>query len=214
MGLSKEARERVLSDLKEHVEQGLLCPEVKPSLVGIPPENFVSNGLKFSGNSLPEFSSISRNILDCFAAAVLSIPFIEVPPSRVILRCRLREDNNGELMLCLASMQGSGAAMLPLELTTDGEVWVATHLRLLSAVKGIPLGNIYWDRSGLHSFFFIGYPGGLVRAKVPGLGDQDEDGKPRWPECEVVLEQISPALLNLAKSSISFAKTDPAGTVQ
>jgi len=213
MGLSEEEKQHVLSELREYMEQGLLCPDVKPSLLGIPPEDFVSNGLKFSGNPLPEFASVSRNVLDCFAAAVLSTPFLEIPSARVILRCRLREDD-GELMLYLAAMLSSDGKILPLELSTDGEVWVATYLRPLCTVKTVSLGSIYWTRSGLHSFFYLAYPGRMVRSKVPGLGDLGEDGKPRWPECELLLERITPALLRAARSAIGFVNADQCGAVQ
>ncbi|MGH9496900.1 MAG: hypothetical protein ACRD3B_18025 [Candidatus Sulfotelmatobacter sp.] len=212
MALSEEEKRHALSELKEYTEQGLLCPEVKPSLLGIPPEDFVSNGLKFGGNPLPEFASISRNVLDCFAVAVLAIPFVEIPPVRIVFTCRLHE-NRGKLMLYLVASLESGGAMLPLELSTDGEVCLASYIRRLSATKSMSLGSIYWDRVRRYSFFFLEYPGKLVRAKVPGLGDPGEDGEPRWPELKLAIAQVTTALRAKARDVIAFVKVNDIGPV-
>ena len=174
-----------------------------PSLLGISPEDFKSNGLKFQGNPLPEFASISRNILDCFATAVLAVPFIKIPAAQTVFTCRLQEDN-GNLTLYLTVMPGPNDQDLALQLTTDGEVCIATYLRRLSATKNISVGNVYWDSVDKHSLFFLEYPGKLVRAKVPGLGDPDENGKARWPEVRLEVAEVTAALRNEARNAITF----------
>ena len=146
--------ENVTDDLKAWMEQGLMNPILKPSFLGIDPDSFVYSEHTFEGNPLPEFCSISRNILDCFAMALLSTPDLEFPPSPLVMRCRLGEERQN-LTLYLIAMLAVGEQMLPLELKEESEVWIASKLRPLATVKEIALGSIFWDRTGRHSFFIL-----------------------------------------------------------
>jgi hypothetical protein len=153
---------------------------MKPSFLGIDPDWFVCSHHTFEGNPLPEFCSISRNILDCFATALLSAPDLELPTNPLVMRCRLGEDRK-TLMLYLTAMLAVGEQTIPLELKEESEVWIDSNLPPLAEVKGIALRSIFRDRNEQHSFFFFDYPGKMSSDKVPGMGAPGGDGKPRWP---------------------------------
>jgi len=210
---SQEEKEKFLRDWKNELEQGLLNPILKPSFSGIGPDLFVYSEHTFEGNPLPEFCSISRNILDCFATALLSTPDLEFPASPLVVRCRLGEDRK-KLMLYLTAVLAVGEQTIPLELKEESEVWIGSKLRPLAKTKGLALGNIYWDRSGPHSFFFFDYPGQMIRDKVPGLGAPGEDGKPRWPECELLLCPVTATLRDTARRAIDFVESTPDSLIQ
>jgi len=203
----------VLDDLKAVTEQGLLSPSVKPSFFGIDPGGFVGPQHTFEGSPLPEFCSISRNILDCSTAALLSTPDLEFPASSLVMRCRLGEDRK-KLMLYLTATLAVGEQTFPLELKEESEVWIGSNLRSLAEVKGTAVGSIFWDRDGRHWFFFFDYPGKMVRDKVPGLGSPRGDGKPRWPECELLLDSVTATLREEARRAIHFVQSTTEGSIQ
>jgi TPR repeat protein len=211
--ISPEEKNTVLDNLKAVTEQGLLSLGVKPSFLGIDPRAFVGPQHTFEGNPLPEFCSISRDILDCFATALLSTPDLEFPASPLVMRCRLGEERK-KLMLYLTAMLVVGEQTLPLELKEESEVWIGSDLRPLAEVKGIALGSIMWDRNGRDSFFFFDYPGKMIRDKVPGLGAPGGDGKPRWPECELLLDSVPATLRETAKRAIDFVESTPKSLIQ
>ena len=208
-----EQCDTVLDDLKTVAEQGLLNPSVKPSFLGMDPDWFVCSQHTFEGNPLPEFCSISRNILDCFATALLSTPDLEFPTSPLVMRCRLGEDRK-QLMLYLTATLAVGEQTLPLELKEESEVWIGSNLRPLAEVKGIALGSIFWDHSGPHSFFFLDYPGQMIRDKVPGLGALGENGEPCWPECELILDPVTATLREKARRAIDFVQSTTESPIQ
>jgi CheY-like chemotaxis protein len=211
--LSAEQSDRVLTDLKAWMERGLMNPILRPSFLGIDPHLFVYSQQEFGGNPLPEFCSISRNLLDCFTTALLSAPDLEFPTNLLVMRCRLGEDRK-KLMLYLTAMLAVGEQMLPLELKEESEVWVGSNLRPLAEVKGIALGSIFWDRNGKHSFFIFDYPGKMVCDKVPGLGAPGGDGKPRWPECELLLDSVPATLREEARRALHFVQSTTEGSIQ
>ncbi len=211
--LSAEQKDGVLNDLKKELEQGLLSPSVKPSFLGIDPDWFVCSQHTFEGNPLPEFCSSARNIPDCFATALISAPDLQFPASPLVVRCWLGEARD-KLTLYFAATLASGEQTLPLELKEEWEVWIASELRPLAKVKAIALGNIYWDRSGPHSFFFFDYPGKMIREKVPGLGVLGEDGKPHWPECELLLDPVNAPMREKARHAIDFVRSDNESSMQ
>jgi len=211
--LSKEEKNAVLDNLKAVTEQGLLSSSVKPSFLGIDPDGFVGPQHTFEGNPLPEFCSISRDILDCLATALLSTPDLEFPACPLVMRCLLGEDRK-KLMLYLTAALTVGEQTLPLELKEESEVWIGSNLRSLAEVKGIALGSIFWERNGRHSLFFFDYPGKMVRDKVPGLGTPGGDGKPRWPECELLLDPVTSALREKARRAIHFVQSNTEGPIQ
>jgi hypothetical protein len=213
MALSEEEKSSVLSGLKAELEQGLLSPNLKPSFLGFDPDRFACSQYNFGGNPLPEFCSISWNILDCFATALMSTSDLQFPASPLVVRCRLGEERKN-LTLYLVAMLAVGEQTFPLELKEEWEVGIASQLRPLAKVKEIALGNIFWDRTGRHSFFFFDYPGKMVRDKVPGLGAPGEDGKPCWPECELFLDPVTAALCEKARRAIDFVESTTDSPVQ
>jgi hypothetical protein len=215
MPLSKEEKDALLSAWKADMEQGLLSPNLKPSFLGVDVSRFSCSGHIFGGIRLPEFCCISWNVLDCFATALISSPGLEFPASPLLVRCRLGEgQNNQKLTLYLSAMLAVGEQILPLGLSEEWEVWIASQLRPLAKTKEIALGNIFWDRTGLDSFFFFDYPGKMVRDKVPGLGAPGEDGKPSWPECHLLLDPVSANEREMAKRGIDFVRSTPDGPIQ
>src|SRR5437879_6351546 len=129
MSLSEEAKH----DLKLYLEQGLLNPKIKPFFLGIDLLRLVYSQHNFGGNRLPEFCFISRIVLDCFATALISGPDMDLRSDPVIVRCRLGEEN-GNLTLYLAAMVFKAQQILPVEMTTKSELWVAYYLRPLARV--------------------------------------------------------------------------------
>lgn len=213
MAFSEDQRNRLLSELKAEIEQGLLSPTVKPSFLGIGPDRFVCSQHAFDGNPLPEFKAISWNVLDCFATALISIPEQPFPASSIVLRCRLGEER-GRLMLYLAAMLAEGEQVFPIEMTDESQAWVGMQLRSLAKAKELALGSIFWNRSGPHSFFFFDYPGQMVRSKVPGLGALGDDGKYRWPECEFQLKPVNAIMSEKASNAIDFIRSNAKGPIQ
>ena len=211
--LSPEAWDQVLDDLRAWMEQGLMQPEIKPSILGIGPDRFSCWGNRFDGNPLPEFCSISWNLLDCFATGVISVPDLQFSAVPLLVRCRLGEEQ-GILKLHLVALLTDNENIQPMVMTERCQVWLGTHLRPLAKAKGIELGNIYWDRSGPHLFFSVEYPGKMVRRKVAGLGESGPDGKACWPECELALGAISSSMRLRAKQSVDLISTDLEGHVQ
>lgn len=213
MPLSEEQKDRVLLGLKNYMEQGLVIPVLKPLFLSIGDGSFSCSGTSFAGNPLPEFCSISWNILDCFAAAVISAPNLQFPHRPLSVRCRLGEQEGG-LVLRLVALAFDNEHIFPLEMSEVSDVTVASNLRLLAGAKDMRLGNIYWDRPRNHSVFFLPYPGQMVRSRIPGLGETGEDGNPRWPECEVILGIVGPSLQDRAKQIVSLVRSDLDGPVQ
>jgi hypothetical protein len=205
LAYSEEETDRLLSELKAEIEQGLLSPTVKPSFLGIGPDRFVCCQQTFDGNPLPEFRAISWNVLDCFATALISVPNMPFPAGSLMMKCQLGEER-GCLMLYLSAMLAAGEQVFPIEMTDESEVWVGIQLRALAKAKELALGNIFWNRSGPLSFFFFAYPGQMVRGKVPGLGALGDDGKRRWPECKFELDPID-ATTGRARSAIDFIRS-------
>ncbi len=117
-------------------------------------------------------------------------------------------------MLYLTAMLAVGEQMVPLELKEESEVWVGSNLRPLAEVKGIALGSIFWDRNGQHSFFFFDYPGKMSADKVPGMGAPGGDGKPRWPECELLLDSVTVTLREEARRAMHFVQSAAEGSIQ
>lgn len=215
MPLSEEEKSRLLSALKDDMEQGLLSPNLKRSFLGLDASTFSCSGHVFGGKPLPELCSISWNVLDCFATALISTPNLEFPASPLALRCRLGEEqNNQKLTLYLLATLAVGERTLPLDLKEEWEVWVASQLRPLARTKEITLGNIFWDKTGRHSFFFFDYPGKMVRDKVPGLGALGENGDLSWPECKLLLDPVSADLREMANRAIDFVRSTPDGPIQ
>jgi hypothetical protein len=215
MSLSEEEKDRLLSAWKADMEQGLLSPNLKRSFLEVDVARFSCAGHIFGGIRLPEFCCISWNVLDCFATALVSAPSLEFPANPLVVSCRLGEDqNNQKLTLHLSATLAVGEQILPLSLREECEVWIASQLRPLAKTKEIALRNIFWDRTGRHSFFFFDYPGKMVRDKVPGLGALGENGKPRWPECQLLLDPVSANLREMAKRAIDFVRSTPSGPVQ
>src|SRR5262249_3447704 len=200
--LSPEAQESVLQDLKDCIELGLLSPTIRPSIIGIHPDRFASNGLTFDGNPLPEFHSVARNVLDCFAAAVISIPSREFPPSPVRFQSRL--DDDGRLILRLSTTLGIGIDGVSLTLTPDEANWIACYLYRLAKIKSMSVGRVYWDSNDPRCDFSIDYPGQMVRSRVLGLGEPGDDGRARWPECELIFDRIDSASREKAKNAVDL----------
>jgi hypothetical protein len=213
MTLSDEAKDRFLSEWKAELERGLMNPILKPSFLGIDPHSFVYSDHKFEGVPLPEFCSIARNLLDCFATALISAPGMELPEIALAIKCRLGEEE-GVLTLYLTSLLATGDQIIPLQLTEQSEVWIASKLRPLAKTKQIELGNVFWDRVGRHSFFFFAYPGQMLRDRVPGLGRPGEDGKLRWPECTLPLGLVSARLRETASRAIDLVESTPESQIQ
>jgi hypothetical protein len=101
-----------------------------------------------------------------------------------------------------------------LPLSEESEIWIGSSLRALAEIKGITLGNVFWDRSGPLSFFFFDYPGQMSGDGVPELGALGEDGEPRWPECELRLEVVNANLRETARKAIQFGRSGIDGTIQ
>lgn len=211
--LSGEEKDAVLDDLRAWMEQGLMSPEIKPSILGVGQDRFSCHGNKFDGNPLPEFCSISWNLLDCFAAAVISAPDLQFPAAPLLVRCRLGEAQR-ILKLHLVALLTENENIQPVVMTERCQVWIGSYLRPLAKTKGIELGSIHWDRSGPHLFFSFEYPGKMVRCKVAGLGESDPGGKARWPECELALGAIDSTMRLRAKQSVDFISRDLEGHVQ
>jgi probable phosphoglycerate mutase len=211
--LSEEQKEVVLDDLRAWMEQGLMQPEIKPSILGVGPDRFACCGNKFNGNPLPEFCAISWNLLDCFATAVISAPDLQFSAVPLLVRCRLGEEQR-ILKLHLVALLTDNENIQPMVMTERCQVWIGSYLRPLAKAKGIELGNIHWDRSGPHLFFSVEYPGKMVRRKVAGLGESGPGGKACWPECELALGAISSSMRLRAKQSVDLISTDLEGYVQ
>ncbi len=211
--LSGAEKDKFLDDWKKELEQGLLNPILKPSFLGLDPKRFVYSEHVFQGNPLPEFCSISRNILDCFSTALLSAADLNFPASPLVTRCRLGEEGKN-LMLYLTATVETAEQIVALELTEQSEVLIASQLRPLAKAKQIELGNIFWDRDGRHSFFFFTYPGQMVRDRVPGLGIAGEDGKLRWPECALPLGLVTASLRETAARAIDLVESTPESPIQ
>ncbi len=211
--LSQESKKAVLDDLKAWMEQGQMNPILKPSFLGIDPHSFVYSDHKVEGIRLSEFCSIARNLLDCFATAVISAPGMEFPASALTVRCRLGEGGN-DLVLYLTAILTTAEQISALELTEESEIWISSNLRPLAKTKQIELGNIFWERTGRHSFFFFGYPGQMVRDTVHGVGAPGEDGKLRWPECTLLLGLVTATLRETAVRAIDFVNSTPESPIQ
>ena len=211
--LSEEQKKAVLDDLRAWMEQGLMDPEIKPSILGVGPDRFACWGNKFDGNPLPEFCAISWNLLDCFATAVISAPDLQFSAVPLLVRCRLGEEQR-ILKLHLVALLTENENIQPMVMTERCQVWIGSYLRPLAKAKGIELGNIHWDRSGPHLFFSVEYPGKMVRRKVAGLGESGPDGKACWPECELAVGAISSSMRLRAKQSVDLISTDLEGYVQ
>jgi len=210
--LSEEQKDRMLRDLKAAMEQGLLSPNFKPSFLGVDPDQFACSQHTFGGNPLPEFCSVSWNILDCFATALISVPDLHFPPSLLLVRDWL-DEQDGRLTLYLsAGILDEAKQVRTLEMTVNSEAWIGSHLRPLATARGLSLGSIYWDRSGRDSLFWCDYPGRMARSKVPGLGDSDEGGAAQWPECRLVFD-LDSTMREKAKIAIAFVMAED-GTVQ
>jgi hypothetical protein len=209
--LSERNKKAVLDDLKAVIDQGLLSPNVKPSFLGIGTDSFCCSQNRFEGNPLPEFCAICWEALDCFATALISTPALQFPASPLVLRCRLGEERS-RLTLYLTAMLAPPEQILPL--SEESEIWIGSNLRALAEIKGITLSNVFWDRSGPVSFFFFDYPGQMSRDGVPELGALGEDGKPRWPECELRLAVVNAKLRETARKAIEFGRSGIDGTIQ
>jgi hypothetical protein len=207
--LSEAELGNFLKDWKKELEQGLLSPSVKPSFLGIDPVWFVGSQHTFEGNPLPEFCSISRNILDCFATALLSTPDVEFPASPLVVRCRLGEERKN-LRLYLIAMLAVGEQILPLELKEEWEVWIASKLRPLAKVKEIALANIFWDRTRRHSGIrssSLTIPVKWFATRSPDWEHLRENGKPCWPECELLVDPVTATLRETARRAIDFVES-------
>lgn len=217
-----EAKDGGLSQLKLIMEQGHLSPVLRPFFLPISLDQFSYFEHDFLGNPLPEFFCIARNILDCFATAVISAPNLQCPPSPLSLRCRLGEQDDRltlyldailtETDQILDGIVTASDRILPLEMTNDSSIWVGNQLLRLAKVKDIALRGVYWDRSVRQVSFFCDYPGRMVRSKVPGLGELGEDGKAQWPQCELMLGVID--IRERAKQAIGLVEMDADGIVQ
>jgi hypothetical protein len=209
--LSKEDFQRACSSVRRLIEYGHVGPGLKPFFLPIDGDQFAYS--HHSGEyPLPEFVSISMNILDCFATAVISAPTLHFPPIPLSVRCWL-SDRDDRLTLHLEGTLTATEQIRPVEMTEDSAVWVASHLRALAEVKDIAPGDICWDRSMPDSSFWFDYPGRLVRHKVPWLGELGKDGKAQWPECELMMGVIDEPMRERARQAIGFVEMDDDGIV-
>jgi hypothetical protein len=220
--LSEEEKKRANAVVKLIGEMGNLSPVLRPFFLPISLDQFSYFQHDFLGYPLPEFCSISKNILDCFATAVISAPDLQFPPLPLSLRCRLGEQDD-RLTLYLDAiltetdqivdgMVTVSDRILPLEMANDSSVWVGNQLLRLAKVKDIALRSVYWDRSVRQASFFCDYPGGMVRRRVPELGELGKDGKAQWPQCELMIGVID--IRERAKQAIELVEMDDDGIVQ
>jgi hypothetical protein len=138
------------------------------------------------------------------------------------LRCRLGEQDDRltlylDAMLTATDQISDGILtatdqIQPLEMTDDASVWVGNQLLRLARAKDIILREVYWDGSVPHASFFGDYPGGMVRRRVPGLGELGKDGKAHWPQCELRMGVID--IRERAKQAIDLVEMDDEGIVR